>query len=204
MVEEAGQGCSCRRGRRWWKGLATGEGGPTRRGWVWRAMHSRVSGAGPDYFRPYDEASTASGVVRKNRPAGLKLGKLGPGPPRNLPEEPNTTRDRAASGNRAVDLSDFPRSTRREVMPVVRDGSRFDEYSPLYGQPGPVTGWGVDPRLIPVGILANARACVKTRPRRGHGRFILLAKQLRTPRCCSWQKLTGYMVGKGGQRGRPG
>ena len=42
-----------------------------------------------------------------------------------------------------------------EVLARVLDGSRFDEYKPLYGN-SLVTGWG-SLHGFPVGILANSR-----------------------------------------------
>jgi acetyl-CoA carboxylase carboxyltransferase component len=72
------------------------------------------------------------------------------------------------------------------------DGSRFDEYKPLYGT-SLVTGWG-SIHGYPVGILANARGVLFMDEAKKATEFILLANQLDRP-LVFLQNTTGYMVG---------
>ena len=86
----------------------------------------------------------------------------------------------------------------REVLARVVDGSRFDEYKPLYGT-SLVTGWA-SIHGFPVGILANARGVLFSEEAKKATEFILLANQTDTP-LVFLQNTTGYMVGKDYEQG---
>ena len=86
----------------------------------------------------------------------------------------------------------------REVIARVVDGSRFDEYKPLYGT-SLVTGWAIV-HGYPVGILANTRGVLFSEEAKKATEFILLANQTDTP-LIFLQNTTGYMVGKDYEQG---
>ena len=78
----------------------------------------------------------------------------------------------------------------REVLARIVDGSRFEEYKPLYGT-CLVTGWA-SIHGFPVGVLANARGVLFNEEAKKATEFILLATRptphwssCRTPRA-SW------------------
>ncbi|MFP3964393.1 carboxyl transferase domain-containing protein [Actinomadura fulvescens] len=81
----------------------------------------------------------------------------------------------------------------REVIARIVDGSRFDEFKPLYGT-SLVTGWA---RLhgYPIGILANAQGVLFSAEAQKAAQFIQLANQSDTP-LLFLHNTTGYMVGK--------
>jgi acyl-CoA carboxylase subunit beta len=81
----------------------------------------------------------------------------------------------------------------REVIGRVVDGSRFDEFKPLYG-PSLVTGWA-SIHGYPLGILANHRGILFSEEANKATQFIQLANQVDTP-LLFLQNTTGYMVGK--------
>lgn len=81
----------------------------------------------------------------------------------------------------------------REVISRVVDGSRFDEFKPLYGS-SLVTGWA-SIHGYPVGILANHRGILFSEEAHKATQFIQLANQVDTP-LVFLQNTTGYMVGK--------
>jgi acetyl-CoA carboxylase carboxyltransferase component len=80
----------------------------------------------------------------------------------------------------------------RDVIARLVDGSRFDEFKPLYGN-SLVTGWA---RIhgYPVGVLANARGVLFSEESQKATQFIQLANQSDTP-LVFLQNTTGYMVG---------
>ena len=80
----------------------------------------------------------------------------------------------------------------RDVIARLVDGSRFDEFKPLYGN-SLVTGWA---RIhgYPVGILANARGVLFSEESQKATQFIQLANSSDTPLVFQ-QNTTGYMVG---------
>ncbi|MET8764650.1 acyl-CoA carboxylase subunit beta [Lentzea sp. NPDC004782] len=80
----------------------------------------------------------------------------------------------------------------RDVVARLVDGSKFDEFKPLYGN-SLVTGWA---RIhgYPVGILANARGVLFSEESQKATQFIQLANQSDTP-LVFLQNTTGYMVG---------
>ncbi|MGW4212310.1 acyl-CoA carboxylase subunit beta [Lentzea sp. NPDC004789] len=80
----------------------------------------------------------------------------------------------------------------RDVIARIVDGSKFDEFKPLYGN-SLVTGWA---RIhgYPVGILANARGVLFSEESQKATQFIQLANSSDTP-LVFLQNTTGYMVG---------
>ncbi|HEY0638516.1 MAG TPA: carboxyl transferase domain-containing protein [Pseudonocardiaceae bacterium] len=80
----------------------------------------------------------------------------------------------------------------REVIARVVDGSRFDEFKPLYGS-SLCTGWATV-HGYPVGILANARGVLFSEESQKAAQFIQLANRSDTP-LIFLHNTTGYMVG---------
>ena len=81
----------------------------------------------------------------------------------------------------------------RDVLARVVDGSRFDEFKPLYG-PSLVTGWA-SIHGYPVGVLANHQGVLFSEEANKATQFIQLANQIDVP-LLFLQNTTGYMVGK--------
>ncbi len=73
------------------------------------------------------------------------------------------------------------------------DGSRFDEFKPLYGT-SLVTGWA-SIHGYPIGVLANHRGVLFSEEAQKATQFIQLANQIDVP-LLFLQNTTGYMVGK--------
>jgi acetyl-CoA carboxylase carboxyltransferase component len=80
----------------------------------------------------------------------------------------------------------------REVIARLVDGSRFEEYKPLYGT-ALCTGWA-SIHGYPVGIIANARGVLFNEEAKKGAEFILLCNQTDTP-LVFLQNTTGFMVG---------
>jgi acyl-CoA carboxylase subunit beta len=148
-------------------------------------MHSRVSGLS-DYL-----AADEHDCIRIGREimAHLNWRKLGPGP--TLPaDEPVHDADELL-GIASPDLR-VPVDP-REVIGRVVDGSRFEEYKPLYGT-SLVTGWG-SIHGFPVGILANHRGVLFNEESQKATEHIQLSNSLDVP-LVFLQNTTGYMVGR--------
>ncbi|MCB9411504.1 MAG: acyl-CoA carboxylase subunit beta [Actinobacteria bacterium] len=79
----------------------------------------------------------------------------------------------------------------REVIARIVDGSRFEEFKPLYGTTL-VTGWATLAGR-PVGILANNGILFSEEAQKG-AQFIQLCNRTRTP-LLFLQNITGFMVG---------
>jgi acetyl-CoA carboxylase carboxyltransferase component len=148
-------------------------------------MHARVSGLA-DYF-----ATDEVDCIRLGRQivADLNWRKLGPGP--TLPADPPLYNPDELLGIASSDLR-VPFDP-HDVIARVVDGSRFDEYKPLYGT-SLVTGWA-SIHGYAIGILANARGVLFNDESKKATEFILLANQSETP-LLFLQNTTGYMVGK--------
>jgi acetyl-CoA carboxylase carboxyltransferase component len=148
-------------------------------------MHARVSGLA-DYL-----AADETDAIRIGRAivARLNWHKRGPAPtaaaddPVHDPEE--------LLGVASADLR-VPFDP-RDVLARVVDGSRFDEFKPLYG-PSLVTGWA-SVHGYPIGVLANHRGVLFSEESNKATQFIQLANQTDTP-LLFLQNTTGYMVGK--------
>jgi acyl-CoA carboxylase subunit beta len=148
------------------------------------AMHSHVSGLSE--FLARDEPD----CLRRGREivARLNWRKRGPGPtgrgdpPLHDPDE--------LLGIPSLDLR-VPFEI-REVVARVVDGSRFDEWKPLYGTTL-VTGWA-EIHGFPVGILANNGVLFSEESNKA-AQFIQLANRYDVP-LLFVQNTTGYIVGK--------
>ena len=148
-------------------------------------MHSRISGLS-DYL-----ALDEHDCIRIGREivAHLNWRKAGPGPTMPADEPIHDVED--LLGIVSIDLK-VPFDP-REVIGRVVDGSRFEEYKPLYGT-ALVTGWASVHGYL-VGILANARGVLFNEEAQKATEFILLCNQTDTP-LIFLQNTTGYMVGK--------
>ena len=78
------------------------------------------------------------------------------------------------------------------MLARIVDGSRFEEYKPVYGT-ALVTGWASIHGFL-VGILANARGVLFNEEAKKGAEFILLCNQTDTP-LVFLQNTTGFMVG---------
>jgi acetyl-CoA carboxylase carboxyltransferase component len=147
------------------------------------AMHATRSGL-CDYLAR-DEADAcrlARQVVRQ-----IRHRKQGPGP--TLPDEPPRYDPEELLGIPSQDLrTPFPM---REVIARLVDGSRFEEFKPLYG-PALVTGFA-SLHGFPIGILANDGVLFSEESEKA-AQFIQLANRLAQP-LLFVQNTTGYMVG---------
>ncbi|WP_254716859.1 acyl-CoA carboxylase subunit beta [Actinomadura sp. WMMB 499] len=147
-------------------------------------MHARTSGLA-DYMAADEQDALRLGrqIVK-----GLNHRRLGPEP--GAVEEPLYPADELA-GIVPADLK-TPFDP-REVIARVADGSRFDEFKPLYGT-SLVTGW-TRVHGYPVGILANAQGVLFGDEAQKAAQFIQLANQADTP-LLFLHNTTGYMVGR--------
>jgi acetyl-CoA carboxylase carboxyltransferase component len=118
----------------------------------------------------------------------LNWRKLGPGPTMP-PDEPLYDREDLL-GLLPVDLR-TPMDI-REVIGRIVDGSRFEEFKPLYG-PTLVTGWA-SIHGFPVGILGNNGVLFLDESQKA-AQFIQLCNQIDVP-IVFLQNITGYIVGK--------
>ncbi|MEJ3659018.1 carboxyl transferase domain-containing protein [Actinomycetes bacterium KLBMP 9759] len=152
-------------------------------------MHARVSGLA-DHL-----AEDERDAIRIGRRIVADLGwrKAGPGP--SLPPDPPVHPPErllgcaAADPKRAVEV--------REILAHVLDGSRFDEFKPLYGTTL-VCGWG-SVGGYPVGVLANNGILFSPESNKG-AHFIQLANARNVP-LLFLQNITGFMVGTAAERG---
>jgi acetyl-CoA carboxylase carboxyltransferase component len=148
-------------------------------------MHARTSGLA-DYL-----AEDELDALRLGRQVVRRLGhrKLGPGP--SEPADPPLYDEEELLDIASADLR-VPFDP-RDVLARVVDGSRFDEFKPLYGT-SLVTGWA-SVHGYPVGVLANARGVLFGEESQKAAQFIQLANSANTP-LVFLQNTTGYMVGK--------
>ena len=146
-------------------------------------MHTQISGLG-DYL-----AEDEMDGIRMCREvvAHLNWRKLGPGP--TLPADPPLYDPDDLLGIVARDLRQP--FDMREVIARVVDGSRFEEFKPLYG-PTLVTGWA-SIHGYPVGILGNNGALMSESSEKA-AQFIQLCNQIDVP-LLFLHNITGYIVG---------
>jgi acetyl-CoA carboxylase carboxyltransferase component len=149
------------------------------------SMHARVSGLADALA--VDEVD----AIRLGRQIVSRLNwrKRGPGPSQPA-DEPVHDPDEllgVASADPKVPFDP------REVLARVVDGSRFDEFKPLYGA-SLVTGWA-SIHGYPIGVLANHRGVLFSEEAHKATQFIQLANQVDVP-LLFLQNTTGYMVGK--------
>jgi acetyl-CoA carboxylase carboxyltransferase component len=146
-------------------------------------MHARVSGLA-DYL-----AADEHDAIRLGRQIISHLGwqKQGPGP--TLADDPPHYDPEELLGVASVDVR-VPFEV-REIIARVVDGSRFEEFKPLYGTTL-VTGWS-SICGFPVGILANNGILFSEESKKGT-QFIGLCNRLDVP-IVFLQNITGFMVG---------
>ena len=146
-------------------------------------MHTTMSGLG-DYL-----AETEVDGIRLCREvvAHLNWRKLGPGP--SLPaDDPIYDKDELI-GILGEDLT-IPFDM-REVIARTVDGSRFEEFKPLYG-PTLVCGW-TSIHGYPIGILGNNGVLMSESSEKA-SQFIQLCNQIDVP-LLFLHNITGYIVG---------
>jgi acetyl-CoA carboxylase carboxyltransferase component len=152
-------------------------------------MHSRTSGLS-DYLAvdELDAIRMVRGIVRH-----LGWRKLGPGaterdePPRYDPAE--------LLGSASADVR-IPFDI-REVHARLLDGSRFEEFKPLYGDKL-VCGWG-SIHGFPLGVLGNNGILFSEEAAKG-AQFIQLCNRLEVP-ILFMHNITGFMVGSKAEQG---
>jgi acyl-CoA carboxylase subunit beta len=146
-------------------------------------MHSRVSGLS-DYLAvdEMDALRIGRDIVRH-----LNWRKLGPPP--SLPDDLPTYDQEELLGCASADVR-VPFDV-REILARVLDGSRFEEFKPLYGTQL-VTGWG-SLCGYPIGILANNGILFSEESQKG-AQFIQLCNKQNIP-LLFVQNITGFMVG---------
>src|SRR4051794_30458297 len=153
-------------------------------------MHSRVSGLS-DYLAADEPDALRLGreVVRN-----LNWRKHGP-PPAEEPVDPRFDPEELLA---LVSPDPKVPFDPREVLARVLDGSRFDEFKPLYGS-ALTTGWG-SIHGYPVGVLANVRGILFSEEAQKAAQFIQLANQRDIP-LVFMHNTTGFMVGKEYEQG---
>ena len=146
-------------------------------------MHTRISGLG-DYLAQdeHDGIRMCREVVRH-----LNWRKLGPGP--SLPADSPIYDPEELLGIVNEDLR-VPFDM-REVIARTVDGSRFEEFKPLYG-PTLVTGWS-SIHGYPIGILGNNGPLLSESAEKA-AQFIQLCNQIDVP-LVFLHNITGYIVG---------
>lgn len=147
-------------------------------------MHASTSGLA-DYLAEDEQEGIrmARSIVRH-----LNWRKEGPGP--SLPADEPIYDSEELLGLLPVDLK-RPMDI-REVIGRITDGSRFEEFKPLYG-PTLVTGWA-SIHGFPVGIVGNNGVLFSDASEKA-AQFIQLCNQVDVP-IVFLQNITGYMVGK--------
>lgn len=152
-------------------------------------MHTQISGLG-DYLAEdeYDGIRMCREVV-----SHLNWRKLGPGP--TLPADEPVYDPEELLGIVPKDLrSPFDI---HEVIARIVDGSRFEEFKPLYG-PTLVCGW-TSVHGYPVGILGNNGALFSESSEKAT-QFIQLCNQIDVP-LLFLHNITGYIVGTDFEQG---
>ncbi len=152
-------------------------------------MHATTSGLA-DYLA--DDEETAISMARTVI-GHLNWRKLGPGPSLSA-DEPLYDQEELL-GVLPVDLK-APMDMREVICRVV-DGSRFEEFKPLYGRTL-VTGWA-SIHGFPVGIIGNNGVLFSDSSEKA-AQFIQLCNQIDVP-IVFLQNITGYIVGKSFEHG---
>ncbi|MCW3015758.1 MAG: acetyl/propionyl-CoA carboxylase, carboxyltransferase subunit [Solirubrobacterales bacterium] len=153
-------------------------------------MHARVSGLA-DYL-----AADEHDAMRIGREivASLNWRRHGPGPTLPADAPLYDTEDLVAIPSLDPKV---PFDT-REVLARLLDGSRYDEFKPLYGA-SLSTGWG-SVHGHPVGVLANIQGILFSEEAQKAAQFIQLANQKDVP-LIFLHNTTGFMVGKDYEQG---
>lgn len=152
-------------------------------------MHSRTSGLS-DYLAvdELDALRIGREIVRH-----LRWRKLGPGP--TEPDDPPLYDPDELLGCASADVR-IPFDV-REVLARVLDGSRLEEFKPLYGDKL-VCGWG-SIHGFAVGVMANNGILFSEESEKG-SQFIQLCNRTDTP-IVFVQNITGFMVGSKAEQG---
>jgi acetyl-CoA carboxylase carboxyltransferase component len=146
-------------------------------------MHCTVSGLG-DYLA--EDEMDGIRILREVM-SHLNWRKLGPGPTLPVDEPVHDPED--LLGMVSKDLKQP--FDMREVIARIVDGSRFEEFKPLYG-PTLVCGWA-SVHGFPVGILGNNGALFSESSEKA-AQFIQLCNQIDVP-LLFLHNITGYIVG---------
>jgi len=152
-------------------------------------MHATMSGLA-DYLAE-DELDGLR--IAREVMAHLNWRKLGPGP--TMPADAPLYDSDELLGILPVDLRTA--MDIREVIRRIVDGSRFEEFKPLYGRTL-VTGWA-SVHGFPVGILGNNGVLFSDSSEKA-AQFIQLCNQIDVP-IIFLQNITGYIVGKAYEQG---
>jgi len=152
-------------------------------------MHSRTSGLS-DYLA-VDEMDALR--IGRDIVAHLRWRKGGPGP--TGPDDPPVHDPAELIGCASADVR-VPFEV-REILARTLDGSRFEEFKPLYGDKL-VCGWGTL-HGFPVGVLANNGILFSEEAEKG-AQFIQLCNRSDTP-LLFVQNITGFMVGSKAEQG---
>jgi len=147
-------------------------------------MHARISGLADYLARDEHECLALGREIVEH----LNWRRLGPGPTQPADEPLFDPEDLLSIASVDLKVPFDP----REVIGRVVDGSRFEEYKPLYGT-ALCTGWA-SIHGYPVGIVANARGVLLNEEAKKGAEFILLCNQTDTP-LVFLQNTTGFMVG---------
>jgi acetyl-CoA carboxylase carboxyltransferase component len=152
-------------------------------------MHARTSGLA-DYLA-LDEMD----ALRITRQIVRHLGwrRRGPGP--TEPDEPPLYDPAELLGCASADVR-VPFEI-REIYARILDGSRFEEFKPLYGDKL-VCGWG-SIHGFPVGLVGNNGILFSEEAKKG-AQFIQLCNRSNTP-LVFLHNITGFMVGSKAERG---
>ena len=152
-------------------------------------MHSRTSGLS-DYLA-VDELDALR--ITRDIVAHLRWRKLGPGPtePGDDPIHDPAELLGCASADVRVPFDI------REIYARILDGSRFEEFKPLYGDKL-VCGWG-SIHGFPVGLLGNNGILFSEEAKKG-AQFVQLCNRIDTP-LVFLHNITGFMVGSKAEQG---
>jgi acetyl-CoA carboxylase carboxyltransferase component len=152
-------------------------------------MHSRTSGLS-DYLAvdEMDALRIARDIVRH-----LRWRKLGPGPsePADDPQYDVDELIGCASADVRIPFD------MHEIYARLLDGSRFEEFKPLYGDKL-VCGWG-SIHGFPVGLIGNNGILFSEEAKKG-AQFIQLCNRTDTP-LVFLHNITGFMVGSKAEQG---
>ena len=152
-------------------------------------MHSRTSGLS-DYLAvdEMDALRMIRDIVKH-----LRWKKLGPGPTEPADEPVHDTNDLIGCASADVRIPfDI-----REIYARVLDGSRFEEFKPLYGDKL-VCGWG-SIHGFPIGVLGNNGILFSEEAKKG-AQFIQMCNVTDTP-LVFMHNITGFMVGSKAEQG---
>ena len=152
-------------------------------------MHARISGLG-DYLAE-DELDGIR--ILRDVMSHLNWRKEGPGP--TLPADEPIYDPEELLGLVSRDLRS-PLDV-RDVIARIVDGSRFEEFKPLYG-PTLITGWA-SLHGFPIGILGNNGSLFSESSEKA-AQFIQLCNQIDVP-LLFLHNITGYIVGTDFERG---